>query len=159
MHHIFRICLFIGTFLLSINHTYSLEQADRDAIQEVIHGYADAWNNHAGRGFGDGFAENADFVNIFGMHFIGKAEIEDRHIKILQSFLKGSSFEILDTKLREIQPGVVIAHIRWKVQGFGNPKQESDKTKETREGIFTQVFSDANSKWEIVASQNTLVAK
>lgn len=135
----------------------ALEQADRQAIQEVIQDYTDSWNQRACKGFGNGFTEDADFVNIFGMHFKGKAEIEKRHIQIMQNFLKDSSLEILNTQLREAQPGVVIALVRWRCHGFRNPRADLSKPGETREGVFTQVFIHPGSKWEITASQNTLI--
>lgn len=146
------LCLFLISSALS-----ALEQVDRQEIQEIIQGYTDSWNQRACKGFADGFADDADFVNIFGMHFQGKAEIEKRHIQILQNFLKGSTLEILNTQMREAQPGVVIALVRWRCQGYRNPRSDLSKPGETREGIFTQVFLHANNKWEITASQNTLI--
>ena len=140
-----------------LNSVFALETADQTVIQEIITNYAKAWNDQAGKGFGDGFAEDADFVNIFGMHFSGKAEIEVRHIKILQAFLKDSKMTILSAKLREVQPGLVIALVKWKVDGFRQPGSDMRLPGVTREGIFTQVFLLRDHQWEIVASQNTLI--
>ena len=85
-----------------LNSAFAFETSDQTAIQESIKNYTVAWNDHEGRGFGEGFTADADFVNIFGMHFSGKSEIELRHVKILQSFLKDSKLHILSTKLREV---------------------------------------------------------
>ncbi len=130
----------------------ALERADEGAIHQVIEKYTRSWNENECRGFADDFSEKADFVNIFGMKFSGKKEIEERHVKILQTIFKGSKLEILDTQLREVQPGLVIANIVWGLDGFHQPG-------ERREGIFTQVFVKNQDKWEITASQNTLFAK
>lgn len=138
-----------------MSSAFALEPADQAEIEKIILGYTDAWNHHEGKGFGDGFAENADFVNIFGMHFNGRAEIEDRHLKILQTFLKGSVLKILNVQLREVHPGLIVAIVPWSVDGFKNPKNPSQPP-QTREGIFTQIFVQSHNKWEIVASQNTL---
>ncbi len=145
----------VALFLISLNFASALEQADRLAIQEIIKDYADSWNLHGGRNFAKGFTDDADFVNVFGMYFSGKEEIEHRHVQILQTFMKGSVLEILDTKLREIQPGVVIGIIRWRLEGYRNPYCETNKPPETREGIFTHVFVNIDKKWKIAASQNT----
>lgn len=144
-------------FLLISSSLSALEQADRQSIQNIIQGYTDSWNQRDCKGFGDGFADDADFVNIFGMHFKGKADIEKRHIQIMQNFLKGSTLEILQTQMREAQPGVVIALVRWRCQGFRNPRSDLSKPGETREGIFTQVFIQNGNNWVITASQNTLI--
>lgn len=132
--------------LLGWGSLWALEPADQQAIQGVISGYVDSWNERACQGFGDGFAQDADFVNIFGMHFSGREEIEARHVQILQSFLKGTQLSIADVKLREVQPGLVIAVVRW---GLANHPKIHD-------GVFTQVFVNSNGRWEITASQNTL---
>jgi uncharacterized protein (TIGR02246 family) len=137
---------------LSLNSAFALEHADQSAIQNIIQEYTVSWNQKGGKGF----AEDADFVNIFGMHFSGKAEIEKRHIQILQSFLKGSTLEILDSSLREVQPGLVVALVKWKLLGYKNPPSHPDQSTTVREGIFTQIFIQSENNWIITASQNTL---
>jgi uncharacterized protein (TIGR02246 family) len=150
--HYALVALFCG----SINFVSALEQKDELAIQKVIQFYTNSWNQHGGKDFASVYAENADFVNIYGVKFSGKDEIEARHIKILQTFLKDSKLEILDTSLREIQPGVVIASVRWRLEGYRSPSSDLNQPGETRDGIFTQVFVNSNNQWEITASQNTL---
>ncbi len=142
-----------GMFVLlsTLNCAFALDKSDQAAIDKVISGYTYAWNECGGKGFGEGFTQNADFVNIFGMKFSGKEEIEARHVKILETFLKDSKMEILKTDLREVQKGLVIATVYWKVGGF---KQGAA----VRDGVFTQVFIQQGDKWEITASQNTLIA-
>lgn len=146
-------------FAISVNTLSSLEQADQSSILEIIQSYADAWNLREGKGFGDGFTEDANFVNIYGMIFSGRAEIEERHVKILQGFLKDSKIEILNTQLREVHPGLVIALVRWRLEGYRNPGSNLEKFGEKREGVFTHVFINENSKWAMTATQNTLIPK
>jgi uncharacterized protein (TIGR02246 family) len=153
----YKLYSYLFICLLYLNVASALDSADRDTIQDIIKGYTIAWNDHAGKGFGEGFAVDADFVNIFGMHFSGKEEIEIRHIKILQAFLKDSKMQILNTTLREVQPGLVIGVVKWKVEGFRQPGSDMSLPGISREGIFTQVFVKREHQWEITASQNTLI--
>jgi uncharacterized protein (TIGR02246 family) len=141
-----------GTFcLLTLAQSiFALEKGDEDSIKGVIQGYTRAWNERACVGFADEFTQDADFVNIFGMKFSGKEEIEARHREILQTFLKDSKMEILKVDLREVQAGLVIANVYWRVNGFKGPGTIQD-------GIFTQVFVHPQDKWQITASQNTLI--
>lgn len=134
----------------------ALEPTDQTAIEKIIQEQAYSWNLRQCHGFGDGYAQDAEFVNIFGMKFKGREEIEKRHIVILQSFLRDSQFHVLNTTLREVQPGVVIASVQWKVEGFRTPQMDSSQPGVIREGIFTHVFAQSDGKWEIVSSQNTL---
>lgn len=151
-----KLCLLFLFCVVCFNQAFALDSSDKEAIENVIKNYAIAWNDHEGKGFGDGFTEDADFVNIFGMHFSGKEEIERRHLHILQTFSKGSKLQISNTRLREVYPGLVIALVRWRVEGFRDPGSDMSQPGNSREGIFTQVFIKQNGKWEITASQNTV---
>lgn len=91
-------------------------------------------------------------MNIFGTAFSGRQEIETRHLKILKTFLKGSIFEVTETKVREIKPEVVIAQVYWKVTNIQKPGAE------TMKGIFTHAFVKNNGTWEITSTQNTLIS-
>lgn len=137
----------------------ALEQADRMAIEKTVQDYTEAWNERDCRGFGDHYSEIGDFVNIFGMKFSGRAEIEKRHVDIMKSFLKGSKMETLNMSVREVNPGLVIANVFWRVHGFRTPGSDLSSPGETREGVFTHVFVQQHGKWEITASQNTLKPK
>lgn len=136
---------------------FALDDIDREAIQKVIDHYVEAWNFHECKGFGNDFTVDADFVNIYGMHFSGRAEIEERHVRIMQTFLKGSFFEVVKMQLREVQPGLVVAIVHWRVSGFRTPRSDMNKPAETREGLFSHVFIKNDDKWEITATQNTLI--
>lgn len=149
------LCFSLFVALSVASSIIALDSNDKQIITEIIEGIPDAWNNHQGHGFADGYAQDADFVNIFGMTFTGKQEIEDRHIQILGTFLKGTIFEVIDIKLREAIPGTVIAQVPWTVSNVTKPGIDA---KETMTGIFTFVFIKNNSKWEITVSQNTLKA-
>lgn len=139
-------------FILSFTSLFALNTSDRNAIDKIVEHCAYAWNACEGKGFGDYYAQDADFVNIFGTAFVGKQEIETRHIKILETFLKGSIFEVIKTKVREIKPEVVIAQVYWKVTNI----QKSGA--ETMKGIFTHTFVKNNGTWEITSTQNTLIS-
>lgn len=157
MNSFCKIFTLIALFISSFHSVFALEQADQLAIENVIKGYTQAWNQRGCVGFADNFTEDASFVNILGMVFSGKTEIEDRHVKILETFLKDSILQIQSTELREIQPGVVIALVRWELLGNFSFHPDAKKTLDIRKGVFTQVFINSDHKWEITASQNTLI--
>ncbi|MBN9377676.1 MAG: hypothetical protein BGO14_11320 [Chlamydiales bacterium 38-26] len=149
MKKIVSISLF---FLLSFPSIFALDTWDRNQIEKIIDHFTEAWNACEGKGSGDFYSEDADFVNIFGAAFSGKQEIEARHVKIHEAFLKGTLFEVVETKLREAMPWVVIAHVYWKVTHTQKPEAESMK------GIFTHTFVKVDGRWEIAATQNTLIS-
>lgn len=143
--------------IASISSSVSaLDTSDHKAINQIIEHFTNAWNDHAGQGSADYYSQDADFVNIFGMAFSGKQEIEERHVKIHESFLKGSVFEVIDLRLREAKPGVVIAHVYWKVSNIQKPGK--DPLNEIMKGVFTHVFLKNQDGWEITATQNTVLS-
>jgi uncharacterized protein (TIGR02246 family) len=153
MKHIF--CSFIA--LLSVTATsFALHPSDQKAINQIIDNFTKVWNDQEGHGFAEHYCNDADFVNIFGMIFLGKNEIEERHIKILKTFLKGSTFEVLNIRLREATSDVIIAHVEWKVSN--TPPSKKDSLNEMK-GIFTHVFLKNDDRWKITATQNTLISK
>lgn len=136
-----------------VSSVFALDESDCKAINQIVDHFTNAWNYHEGHGSADFYAQDADFVNIFGMAFAGKEEIETRHIQIHESFLKGTIFEVIELKLREATQDVVIAHVYWKVTHTQNSGKDPQPTK----GIFTHVFLKNQDKWEITATQNTLI--
>ncbi|MEC7839253.1 MAG: SgcJ/EcaC family oxidoreductase [Chlamydiota bacterium] len=152
-----KICLAAIFSFLFLHNAFTTEPEDEIAIGNILEDWSYAWNHQAGSGIGEHYSEHADFINIFGMHFKSKEEIEQRHIHILKTFLKDSLFEMTNIHLREISPNLIIGHVSWKVNGFHAAGQELSASGEIRQGIFTHVFvKNSDNKWEIVASHNTL---
>ncbi len=48
-------------------------------VKAVVAKLAGNWNRHDMRAFAALFAEDADFVNVIGMHWRGQKEIETKH--------------------------------------------------------------------------------
>lgn len=142
------LCLFL---ILSFTSLFALDTSNRNAIDKIVEHFTHAWNDE-GKGFGDYYAQDADFVNIFGTAFAGKQEIETRHVKIHETFLKGSIFEVIEVKVREVKPEVVIALVYWRVINIQKPGAE------TMKGILTHTFIKNNGIWEITSTQNTLIS-
>ena len=144
--------LFFTCFYLT--SSFALSEQDHGAINGIIDNFTNAWNHNEGKGSADHYTSDADFINIFGMAFSSKEAIEDRHVKIHETFLKGSIFKVVDVKLKEITSDVVSAQVYWEVSGI---KQSPVKAlKDTINGIFTHTFVKNNDRWEIASTQNTL---
>lgn len=150
-----KIIFSILTVLTLTSTAFALEQSDTDEIHHIIDHFKHIWNVCNGHGSGDFYAENGDFVNIFGMHFSGKDEIESRHVAIHETFLMNSIFEIIDLKIREAKSDVVVVHVNWKVSNVHIPGTGLTEMK----GIFTHMLIKSDGKWEITASQNTPLYK
>jgi len=144
----FVLCMAISSFSLQ-----ALDIGEERVVQQIITQFTDGWNHSSGKEIAEHYSEDADFVNIFGTLFSGKQEIEARHAKILDTFMKGSTFEVTDQRIREVKPGFVIAHVWWKVTNV--PTSDRPILKSTMEGIFTHIFVNYPDGWSITSTQNT----
>lgn len=149
MKQVLNLSLF---FILSFSALSAFGEKDYNEIDNIIKHFTYAWNECEGKGSADFYDEDADFVNIFGVAFTGKDEIEARHVKIHESFLKGSIFKVIETKTRRAKSDVAITHVHWQVTEIQIPG------KEEMEGIFTHTLIKNKGRWKIVATQNTLIS-
>jgi len=144
---------FLFCWVFSTISLCALADADRNEINTIVEHFTIAWNHYEGVGSANYYAEDADFINIFGSAFSGKEEIESRHVEIHKTFLMGSTFEVLDVKLREVKLDAVIVQVYWRVT---MPLKVDSKLAELK-GIFTHTFIKYNDLWKIVSTQNTLI--
>ncbi len=74
MFNFAKSCFLFVLMNIALSSAIALEPTDRSAIEKIIQDYTTSWNFQEGKGFADGFTEDADFVNIFGMIFSGKSD-------------------------------------------------------------------------------------
>lgn len=129
--------------------------ADETAIRALVAAQAEAWNRGDAAAWSKDFAPDADFVNIFGMVFSGRTEIEDRHAGIFASFFKGSRTTVTVRRLVFPAPRVAIVDTDHVVTGYGalppvlHPVDGAVRTR------MKYVMSKGPTGWRIVAAQNT----
>jgi uncharacterized protein (TIGR02246 family) len=126
---------------------------DDEAIAALVGEVERAWNSHDMSRFAACFAEDADFVNVRGWWWRGREEIERNHALFHETIFSASSMELERASTKEVCPGVVVAHVKWRMVGHevGGPQQ----TSEPRSGIWLWVIRDRDGRLEIVSSHNT----
>jgi uncharacterized protein (TIGR02246 family) len=122
-------------------------------ISLIIKALSDSWNSHDMAAYAAQFTEDADFVNVIGMHWKGRPEIEASHVQVHRTIFRNSKLKILDCSLRPLAPGVVLAHTRWEMTGHESPP--GVRFSELRHGIISSVFVEREGRWLIAAFQNT----
>ncbi|HEY6326525.1 MAG TPA: SgcJ/EcaC family oxidoreductase [Candidatus Cybelea sp.] len=123
------------------------------AIQEAFARLSDAWKNGDGPAFAECCTEDVDFINLLGMHVVGRRAVAELHEKIFRGPYKGSTVAFTIESVRVVSPaaslviapsridvpsgpvkGVVlsIASIllvrdddRWKLANFHNTRREA----------------------------------
>ena len=118
---------------------------DEKIIHGVVEQWKQAWNRHDMSEMAALVTDDADFVNVWGMHWQGRARIEKEHADRHRAQFKDSIWINREVRVQFLKPDVALVHLAW---GMEPP----------REGLFTWILLKAEGKWHIHAAHNTDVA-
>ncbi len=126
---------------------------DERAIQDILKQIEIAWNSYDSVSIAALFAEDANFIHIFGGQLDGRTAIEAAHRVIFNTIYRGSHASFMLQSVRFVRPDVAVvfarAHVKFKE---GNEMREI----ETRP---TLIVVKEQAKWQIVAFQNTKISE
>jgi uncharacterized protein (TIGR02246 family) len=128
------------------------QNSDQTAVRQTVMGLQEAWNRHDMKAFASLFAEDADFVNVAGAWWKGRAEIEQKHRAVHETIFRDSTLSIEEVDIRFLTPDVAIAHVLTALVGQKTP---DGTVVPPRRALLTQVLQKQSGKWMIVASHNT----
>jgi uncharacterized protein (TIGR02246 family) len=128
------------------------QAGEEQAVTAVIGALEDAWNRHDMDSFASFFADDADFVNVLGMRWIGRAAIKEAHVATHTTIFKNSRLRVQETSVRFLKPDVAVARSLWDLTG---QTTREGSVAPPRRGILTNVLMKAEGKWRIVVTQNT----
>lgn len=132
-------------------------------VRNVVAAFATAWNRHDMDAFGKLFAPDADFVNVGGVRWVGRQEIQLHHAwphgTIPENSMPGenpahygifkhSTMTFVHIDVRFLQKDVALAHVDWELLGDA-------RTQNPRRGLLTFVLTRQNEGWLVAAAQNT----
>ena len=124
--------------------------ADRAAFEGIVGQLETAWNAMDGSAFAVPFADDADFVNIRGEHFRGRAAIAAGHVAIFRSIYAGSTNQLTLETARLLRADVALVHVRSVLQAPHGPLAGRHSAR------FSLVLTREQGGWEVAAFHNTL---
>jgi uncharacterized protein (TIGR02246 family) len=153
MRFLHVLVLSMGSLLLSSAALSAAPRAvDERAIRELVARWQETWNAHDMKAMASLLTEDADFVNVAGLHSKGKAQIETEHARRHQTNLKDSVWETRGITVQPLSDEFALVYIEWGISGDtdfdGSPRQP-------RDGIFSWLVSKRGDRWLIRAVQNT----
>jgi len=77
---------------------------DEAAIRSALKGLEEAWNRHDMDAFSRLFAADADFVNVVGMRWVGRAAIKEAHVATHTTVFKNSRLKVGETTVMFLKP-------------------------------------------------------
>ncbi|MGI9404804.1 MAG: SgcJ/EcaC family oxidoreductase [Hyphomicrobiaceae bacterium] len=114
--------------------------------------FAEAWNSNDATALAGLFAEDADFVNVVGLWWRTRDDIERAHAYGLSTFFKNAELSARRVAVRRIGDKVATVHVRWQLSG---QTDRDGKPLDDRVAIMIFVAEQRNGVWVVVAAHNT----
>jgi uncharacterized protein (TIGR02246 family) len=128
---------------------------DEAAVRVVTQEFIDSWNHHAMSRLAALFAEDADFIDVFGNWFRDRTAIEQALTQRHATIFKDSLFTERDFAVRFVKPDVAIVHLVIELSGAIDRQGHQLPP---GLGVITSVIQGVAGNWRIIALQNTTVA-
>lgn len=125
--------------------------ADTHSIESVIGGLARAWNNADAMAFAGFFQEDADLVNIHGMHLHGRQAIAGLYDMLFRSIFASSNTAVVINTKRYLTKTVALVHAR--VEFHGSHANMAG----AHNAVTTCLMVRDGSRWQVASLTNTLV--
>jgi len=127
--------------------------ADKQVIEGILKQLETAWNRYDSVAFAASFAEDANFIHIFGGQLDGRTAIAAAHRNIFETIYRGSHASLVLRSIRFLRPDVAVVFARMHVK-FKEGNEARDL--ETRPTLIVVKEQD---KWQIVTFQNTKISE
>lgn len=114
--------------------------------------FAEAWNNKDAKKLASVFAEDADFVNVVGLWWHNRRDIEKAHDYGFRNIFPDSYLTVTKIKVNNISESVSVVHARMHLRGQSSI---NEKNAEPRRNIFTFVVQKRSQGWICVSAHNT----
>ena len=98
LHPVSRVAL--SCLLLVVPPPVRGAAAQAEGPRAVVDGFIHAWNSHDMKAFGELFTEDADFVNVVGKWWKGRARIQAEHERSHATRFKGTTLVETNTTVR-----------------------------------------------------------
>lgn len=120
----------------------------------LAHAFAAAWTAGDARALAALFEPDAEFVNVVGLWWHSRDEIERAHAYGLARLFPGSTLRVTATRTKPLSDGVAVVHARMRLTG------QAPVAGVAAPGVRTTVFSfvvrrDASGAWRCASAHNT----
>lgn len=134
--------------------TASLSAEDDRAIRKVLADYDAAWNSHNMKALDEVFREDAEFINVVGMHWRGRPAIIAAHAAFHATIFKDVGMKTDEIALRPLGADIVIAVVTQTQDTFTTP---SGEVVQKHQNKLSYVFTKAGGDWRIAHGQNVRI--
>lgn len=140
---------------VSLTPLYAQTDAkDVKAVKDVAAKYEKSWNKHNMDAMFDLFTEDSDWVNIVGMHWIGRADSKKAHQISHDTMFKNTPLKIDEIYVRRISKDTAVAVLTISMGDFATPAGDIIKDSKDRMSLF---MVKQKGRWLIAHGHNTAI--
>jgi len=132
----------------------ALSKEDDQAIRKTIASVEEAWNAHDMNAMGRLFTEDAEFINVVGMHWRGREDIVAAHEAYHKTSFKNHRLKTDSIKIRPLGGGHAIAVVTTTNDSFTTPAGQVVPKRQNRQ---TYVMTKGAEGWKITHGHNVPV--
>lgn len=146
------------TFFLLITYSFSEAQnidKEKKAIEDQVDAFFTSWNKHDFSDMQNYIDKDCDFVNIVGMHWKGREDIQYATQSMHEAHFKDVPLEKRSVSVRFVKPDLAITHVLMHpLKTFVTP---DGTTLGKDDALATFVFVKKGAVWLVVAVENVVV--
>lgn len=126
----------------------------KDSEPEIIaQRFVEAWNRRDAAAIAALFDENAEFVNVTGLWWHNRRDIEKAHDYGLKTIFQQSTLSLIRTKVKFLSDDIAVVHAKMKLSGQTPVAGVSQPG--IRRTLFSFVMHRAQGQWRCASAQNT----
>jgi uncharacterized protein (TIGR02246 family) len=125
---------------------------EEEAVRAVGARAIETWNAHDMKGFARLYADDAEFVNVYGMWWTGRPRIQSEHEATHATVFRNSRLSAKEIRVKFLRPDVASLHMRWDLTGLALP---NGQPLPDRKGVLAYILVKEGGEWRIAVGQNT----
>ena len=130
-----------------------MEYSKQDSPESIPQIFTEAWNMRDAQRLAQLFDEDAEFINVTGLWWHSRKDIEKAHAYGLSTIFQHSTLYLLRTRVKYLSEDVAVVQAKMKLSGQ-TPVDTVARPGERRT-IFTFVLHKSGQQWVCASAQNT----
>jgi uncharacterized protein (TIGR02246 family) len=155
-----KTCLLALALLLGTSRAFAqLSPADEAAVRRTVARMTTNFQNHRFADMAAYTTPDVNWVNIVGMWWRGRAQVQQAHQQIFDTIFKGVAFTPGKATVRGIAPSVAVVNMYCHVGAFYPPDgiDHGGNKEGDDDNLLTLVLVKKQGNWLLTAAQNTVV--
>lgn len=138
------------------SNLFAQTSKDKQAVQTQIEAMLHSWNQHQFSDMDTYTTPDVDWVNIVGMRWKGRKEVQYAHEAFHKTMFKDVPVDLKSTDIRFITKDVAVAHI---ITHYGEFTTPGGNKMGNTDDIATLVYVKKKGKWLLTAGENVSVSE